>query len=235
MNNQNITGAETGRFNDLRERNVKLVYGLAYKLARNRDDAEDITSETFYRAYRSFEKYNGTDETFFAWLKPITMRLFLDLQRSRRRRIKEESLSTATNDGTGEADTYVDRRIFREPQDNKFNPEHILMSLGLSEKLIMALEKLSGDQRTVVILSDIMEKSHTEIAALMGKDNRAVTQLLSKAHKKLEALLNEEAANSVPNRRRHHKPQEVSKMTSGTVRAPRRGCEIIYVGPAIAA
>src|SRR5687768_10473305 len=81
---------ELTRFNELMNESYRKVYNMAYRLAGNRADAEDLTQEAFYRAYRSFADYEG-DRPFENWIFRIVTRLFLDLLRNRRRRIKAVS------------------------------------------------------------------------------------------------------------------------------------------------
>src|SRR5688572_32095795 len=80
------------RFNMLMDETYRKVYNMAYRLVGNRPDAEDLTQEAFYRAYRSFGDYEG-DRPFENWIFRIVTRLFLDLLRNRRRRRSEEHTS----------------------------------------------------------------------------------------------------------------------------------------------
>ncbi len=65
------------------------VYRLAYRLAGNAHDAEDITQETFIRVFRSLDNYRPG--SFEGWLHRITTNVFLDMVR-RRQRIRMEAL-----------------------------------------------------------------------------------------------------------------------------------------------
>ncbi len=65
------------------------VYRLAYRLAGNQHDAEDITQETFIRVFKSLANYQPG--TFEGWLHRITTNLFLDMVR-RRSRLRMEGL-----------------------------------------------------------------------------------------------------------------------------------------------
>ena len=68
------------------ERSYKKVFNLAYRLSGNRADAEDLTQEAFYRAFRRYESFEG-DRPFENWIFRIVTRLYLDLKRARRRRV----------------------------------------------------------------------------------------------------------------------------------------------------
>jgi RNA polymerase sigma factor (sigma-70 family) len=61
------------------------VYGLAYRLSGNHHDAEDITSETFARAFRKLDAYESTDVPFAAWLLRITRNVAFEQMRDQRR------------------------------------------------------------------------------------------------------------------------------------------------------
>lgn len=65
------------------------VYRLAFRLAGNPQDAEDLTQETFMRVFRSLQDYQPG--TFAGWLHRITTNLFLDMVRHRSK-IRMESL-----------------------------------------------------------------------------------------------------------------------------------------------
>src|SRR5512141_985800 len=93
MSNSTLTASEQVRFNQLMQASYKKVFNMAYRLAGNRPDAEDLTQEAFYRAYRSFRDYEG-DRPLANWIFRIVTRLFLDLLRNRRRRVKAVSYDT---------------------------------------------------------------------------------------------------------------------------------------------
>ena len=78
-----LSDREESRFNDLMEATYRKVYNMAYRLSGNRSDAEDLTQEAYFRAYRSFHDFEG-DRPFENWIFRIVTRLFLDLVRSRR-------------------------------------------------------------------------------------------------------------------------------------------------------
>ena len=85
-----MSEGEERRFNELMEATGRKVYNMAFRLAGNRPDAEDLTQEAFFRAYRSFKDYEG-DRPFENWIFRIVTRLYLDLLRNRRRRISAVS------------------------------------------------------------------------------------------------------------------------------------------------
>src|SRR5947209_12400063 len=143
-----LSPGDQTRFNDLMESTYKKVFNMAYRLAGNRPDAEDLTQEAFYRAYRSFSDYEG-DKPFENWIFRIVTRLFLDMLRSRRRRIKAMSYDAPLQkDGSEES-------LFFDVPDQRPNPEHEVLNSSFSEDLQRTLASLSSEQRLLVTLADV--------------------------------------------------------------------------------
>lgn len=125
------------------------VYRLAYRLAGNQHDAEDLTQETFIRVFRSLQSYKPG--TFEGWLHRITTNLFLDMVR-RRNKIRMEALP----------DEY-DRVPANTP-----DPQQVFADANLDPVLQSALDQLSPEFRAAVVLCDIEGLSYDEIATTMG-------------------------------------------------------------------
>lgn len=125
------------------------VFRLAYRLAGNRQDAEDLTQETFVRVFRSLANYEPG--TFEGWLHRITTNLFLDMVR-RRQRIRFDALPD-------EGDRLPGRERSPEQQysDNHFGAD-----------VQAALDSLSPDFRVAVVLCDVEGLTYEEIAATLG-------------------------------------------------------------------
>ncbi|MBN9501234.1 MAG: hypothetical protein BGO01_05415 [Armatimonadetes bacterium 55-13] len=167
---------EEARFNALLEDSYKKVYNMAYRLSGNRTDAEDLTQEAFYRAYRSFRDYEG-DRPFENWIFRIVTRLFLDLLRSRRRRVKAVSYDAPLHRDASEDNLYFDMA------DDKPTAEQELLSGALSEDLQMALDSLSPEQRTLVILADVEHVPYKDIAEMLDKPVGTIRSRLHRTHK----------------------------------------------------
>lgn len=190
--NATITASkvDSGSFDQLMEATYRKVYNMAYRLAGNRSDAEDLTQETFVRAYRKFDDYQG-DRPFENWVFRILTRLFLDLLRSRRRRVRASSLDAPIQKEAG------DDAIQFDVADDRLNPEGLLMSQQLDEDLQVVLGSLSPDQRMLITLADVEEVPYQEIAEMMGKPIGTIRSRLHRTHKlmrqRLEKLREERA------------------------------------------
>lgn len=136
-------------WDELVRQHADRVYRLAYRLAGNQHDAEDLTQETFIRVFRSLQNYQPG--TFEGWLHRITTNLFLDMVR-RRGRIRMEALPEDYD---------------RVPADDP-NPEQIYHDSRLGPDLQAALDSLPPEFRAAVVLCDIEGLSYEEIGATLG-------------------------------------------------------------------
>jgi len=173
---------EQARFNELMAETYRKVYNMAYRLVGCRTDAEDLTQEAFYRAYRSFGDYEG-DRPFENWIFRIVTRLFLDLLRSRRRRVKSVSYDTPLQSAGGE------ENLFFDMADDKPNPEQEVVGDTFSEDLQKALDSLGAEQRLLVTLADVEGLPYKDIAEMMGKPVGTIRSRLHRTHKLIRVRL----------------------------------------------
>ncbi len=177
-----MTMQDQAKFNSQMRRTYRKVYNLAYRLSGNKGDAEDLTQEAFYRAYRGFDAYEG-DKPFENWIFRIVTRLFLDLNRGRKRRVKTVSYDTPLHpDGS-------DDTVMFEKSDGRPSPEDFLFMDTVSEDLERSLALLSDDQRRLVWLADVEGVSYGEIAAIFKAPVGTIRSRLHRAHKQLRACL----------------------------------------------
>jgi RNA polymerase sigma-70 factor (ECF subfamily) len=152
------------------------LYRLAYHLADNADEAEDLTQETYLRAYRGFAGFRGGD--IRAWLFTILRHVFLDECRRHHRMPTIESADddahpfTPQNAGTWapSAETEALRRL-------------------PSEAVERAFAALPPDWRLVVLLADVEDLSYREIAEIMEIPLGTVMSRLHRAHRRLQERL----------------------------------------------
>ena len=161
-------------WDELVRQHADRVYRLAYRLAGNQHDAEDLTQETFIRVFRSVQNYQPG--TFEGWLHRITTNLFLDMVR-RRGRIRMEALPEDYD---------------RVPADQP-TPEQIYHDSRLGSDLQAALDSLAPEFRAAVVLCDIEGLSYEEIGATLGVKLGTVR---SRIHRGRQALRDYLAAHS---------------------------------------
>jgi RNA polymerase sigma-70 factor (ECF subfamily) len=168
-------------FETLMEDAYKKVYDMAYRLSNNRQDAEDLTQEACLRAYRAFESYEG-DRPFLNWMYRIVTRLYLDLRRSRRRRVAEVSLDAPVGG-------YSDDDLFFDPADSRPNPEEALLNATLDSDLVEALEELSPSLRHLVQQVDVNGVDNKTAAVALSRIEGTVRSRLHRAHRQMRASL----------------------------------------------
>lgn len=170
------------QFTELMERSYKKVFNLAYRLSGNRADAEDLTQEAYVRAFRSFDLYDPS-KPFENWIFRIVSRLFLDLLRYRRRRVRTVSFDAPLQaDGT-------DDDVYFDSSDERANPEEELVNNSLSEAMEWALGTLSDEHRTLVVLADIEGLPYSEISEILKAPVGTIRSRLHRIHKTLRARL----------------------------------------------
>jgi RNA polymerase sigma-70 factor, ECF subfamily len=155
------------------------VYRRAYRLTRNRHDAEDLTQEVFIRVFRSLASYHPGN--FDGWLYRITVNLFRSQVR-RGQRVRLEQLS----------DAVVDQRT-TGPQ----GPDQLLADRVIDNDIRDALADLPTKYRVAVLLSDIDGLTYGEIAAVLGIRRGTVGSRLHRGRAQLRAAL----AHNHPRRR----------------------------------
>lgn len=181
-NATNLQGIEQARFQSLMQSTYRKVYNMAYRLVGDKADAEDLTQEAFFRAYRSFRDYEG-DRPFENWIYRIVSRLFLDLLRNRRRRVPTVSLDAPLQRDASEDNVFLDFA------DTRPRPDDVVLSSGMSEDLERALKDLTEEQRLLITLADVEGIPYKEIAGMLGKPIGTVRSRLHRTHRLLRRRL----------------------------------------------
>jgi RNA polymerase sigma-70 factor (ECF subfamily) len=159
---------------DLVDEHADSVYRLAYSLSGNRQDAEDLTQDTFMRAFRSLKSYRPG--TFAGWLHRITTNLYLDLVRHRAT-VRMEALPEDYERVAGE-----------DP-----GPERVFEFNNLDPALQRALEGLSPEFRVAVVLCDGFDMTYEEIGETLGLKLGTVRSRIHRARTQLRASLDRSA------------------------------------------
>lgn len=173
---------DRAEFDMLVERCHRQAYNIAYRMAGNQADAEDLTQETFLRAYRFFDRYNR-EMPFENWLYRIMSRVFVDELR-KKPKFKTHSLDQPLQTGDG-----ADGEVMIEIPDPDADPERLLLFDTLDETLQTALNALPQEFRIAVVLADIEGLSYEEIADTMGCSLGTVRSRLHRGRKLLRSKL----------------------------------------------
>jgi len=163
---------DRGAFDELVRRTYSDTYTLALRLLGNPEDARDVTQETYLRAFRSMPNFRG-DAQFSTWLYRITANCASShLGRRARHRHEEltEELSVADVDPTRD-------------------PEARGEAGALRAELVLALRRLPPKLRAVVVLRDIYDMPHAEIAEELAISESAAKVRLHRARRRLREEL----------------------------------------------
>src|SRR5262245_31440192 len=160
---------DPARFAELYELNFERVYAYVVRRVRDRDVAEDLTSEVFHKALASLPRFRWRGAPFAAWLFRIASNVIAD-------RFKNAARETLVSD---------------QPSGEQMHEsgEANLDVIERRAQLFRLVAQLPEDQRLVIALRFAEEKSIREIAAHLGRSEGAVKQLQFRGLQKLRAQL----------------------------------------------
>lgn len=161
-------GAAFGRLYD---RYLPSIYRYTYSKTSSRSAAEDLTSETFLRAFRAIARRPRAHLNFAAWLVTIARNVVIDHHRSGWSRLAIV---------TDEVDPQVDESI---------GPEQAALASVSEASLRSALSRLPDDQRECLLLRFFAGLSISETAAAMDRTDGAVKQLQFRATNRLRRII----------------------------------------------
>jgi RNA polymerase sigma-70 factor (ECF subfamily) len=165
---------------------VDSLYNTAYRMAGNAQDAEDLVQETFYKAYKYYDKFEeGTN--LKAWLFKILKNTFIN--NYRKRKLEPRSVEF------GEIEDTFERVRLQDSAERHSNPEEQYFSGLMDEGVKKALDALPHDYKMVVILADLEDFSYKEIAEILECPVGTVMSRLYRGRKLLERALLKYARN----------------------------------------
>jgi RNA polymerase sigma-70 factor, ECF subfamily len=161
---------DEGAFRALVEQHMQHVYDLAYSFVHHHDDADDLTQETFVKAYRSLSSFRG-DAALGTWLYRIVTNLAMDRLRQQRRDAPRSVPLDETIAGTVLEDS--------DPG----------VSADLRLHIERALYQLPTLQRAVVILRHMDGLSTKQVSSILQCSEGTVKTHLHRGLKRMQKLL----------------------------------------------
>jgi RNA polymerase sigma-70 factor (TIGR02960 family) len=181
-------GDETA-FAALAERHRRELHVHCYRMMASFDEAEDLVQETFLRAWRARETFEG-GPAFRAWLYKIATNACLDAIRRRSRRVP--SLSSVAE--VPWLQPYPDR-LLDEVAPSDAEPDAVVVARETIELTFLAvIQLLPPRQRAVLILRDVLDWSAAETAELLETSVAATNSALQRARATLRDELPERRA-----------------------------------------
>ncbi|MBY0507358.1 MAG: sigma-70 family RNA polymerase sigma factor [Bryobacteraceae bacterium] len=162
-------GGDGDAYRTLVDRYSRSVFRLAYRMTGNEQDAEDVVQETFLRAYRHLNRWDGRS-SFGTWIYRIAANYALDLLRCRKRQgsvAPPEAELRAVDPG----------------------PDRLHFSGEVQRQVAATLDACSGMERTAFVLRHFEGQSIDEISAALGVSANSTKQSIFRAVQKLRRAL----------------------------------------------
>jgi len=151
------------------------VYGFQLKRIKNENDAEDVTIQTFSKAFDKIESFNE-EYKFKTWLITISKNIHIDLIR-KEKKIISQSIST------DESDT-----IYQVLDESPSPADKIITEQNLA-KLLRDIKKLKPHYQEVINLRFFQELSYQEISNTLNEPMNNVKVKLLRAKKLLAEII----------------------------------------------
>jgi RNA polymerase sigma-70 factor (ECF subfamily) len=165
-------GGDAQAFGALYDRYLERVYRYVYYRVGSVEEAEDLTEEIFLKAWEAIGRYREQGVPFSAWLMRLAHNHVIDHFRTCRPTVPlAESVPARTPD-----------------------PERVAEQRLTTQAVLQAMQGLTNEQQQVLILRFIEELDHSEIAAIMGKNEGAVRALQFRGLSALRAAMAGESA-----------------------------------------
>ncbi len=164
-------GGDTEAFGLLYDHYQPSVYRFLYYRTRSQPLAEDLTSETFFRALRSMAGFRWQGKDFGAWLMTIARNLATDHFKAGRTRLELTTEDMGLHDDATEG------------------PEDAVLAGLTSDALLQALARLPDEQRDCLVMRFLQCMSIAETAAVLGRSDGAVKQLQLRGVRNLAKLM----------------------------------------------
>ena len=218
------TAGDEAAFGRLVERHRRELHVHCYRMLGSFEEAEDTVQETFLRAWRARDSFEG-GPGFRAWLYRIATNASLDA-------IKRSSRRVASVSSFAEVpwlQPYPDR-LLDEVAPSDAEPDAVVVARETIELTFLAvIQLLPPQQRAVLILRDVLDWSAAEAAALLDTTVAAANSALQRARATLREQLQERPARaprhatSAPMSMRCYRASS-RPMNAATPRPPPRCC-----------
>ncbi len=174
---QRTLAGDLEAFNELVGHYQDLLFGLTYRVVRDREVAADAVQEAFFSAFRNLDRFRGT--TFRAWLSRIAINAATDVLRARKRR---------------PADPYPEWEddSWQPPSGPEDDPELLATRRARARAIGVAMSAITADQRRAILLFDVEGFDYQEIADITEVSLGTVKSRIHRGRLALRDLLADE-------------------------------------------
>ena len=173
---------DPARFAELYELNFERVYAFVVRRVGNRAETEDITAEVFHQALANLKRFEWRGIPFAAWLFRIAANLINDRWQHFKREVPDEGQIEATGgEMVGSGKSFSGKTGNATPAE--------IEEVERRATLFRLVETLPAEQKRVVVLRFVDQKSIKEVASEIHKTEGAVKQLQFRALSTLRARM----------------------------------------------
>ena len=166
-------------FDEIYLEHYKMVFNLALQYVQNTEDAEEITQDVFVKIFDNLNSFKK-QSSLKTWIYRMAINQSLDFIKAKNAQ-KRSFLSSIFN---------INDSNFKFKPSNFNHPGIELEQKEACQKIFEAINQLSDNQKTALILLKIENKSQAETAEIMNLKVKALESLFQRAKNNLEILLN---------------------------------------------
>lgn len=175
------------QFKSLVRRYQNRVYNAAFRILGSKDEAEEVTQDTFLRVHQGLDRFRE-QASFSSWIFRITHNLCVDLVRAKQRKTGLKVVSFDPQSTQSEEEGF-DSNSVSQIADPMLSPAQLADAVEQQEVIQKFLMELPESQRTAIVLHDIEGFQYQEIAEILGTSVGTVRSRIYYGRMKLRDLL----------------------------------------------
>lgn len=168
---EKVKAGQSNYFSYIVEQYQDIVFSIALKVLKNREDAEEMAQESFIKAYKSLHTFKGNAK-FSTWLYRITYNNCIS-------EVRKRKIHFATTDDIEIKDETSEMNLDGIPEENR------------AQAIKKAMNKLPEEEYTLILLYYFEEQSIDEISRITKLSVSNTKVKLYRARKKLYTILKE--------------------------------------------
>ncbi len=168
-----VQAGDRAAFGRLYDTTVQYMFGLALRITRQRELAEEVISDLYLQVWQQAGSYSPERGKVIAWLSVLC---------------RSRALDTLRRDNSGIRQATVGLDAVAEPQDS-YQPLELLQTMQQGSAIHAALKRLTEDQRQLIALAYFRGYTHSELANFLSIPIGTVKTHLRRAMIKLRELM----------------------------------------------